>query len=109
MCHPPASSNDPASEHRSASGEVVRRDAGGWISGPAVTVEAVPAGQVTAGDRLILDDGTIADVDVIQPASVRLPGGQHAPGRALWWLQRGGTASGVLVRADSDTLHRVTP
>ncbi len=54
-----------------------------------------------------LDDGTLAAVVAAVPCTVRLPAGGDGPGVALWWQQRGGTASGVMVRADADTLWRV--
>jgi hypothetical protein len=89
------------------SGEDVRRDAGGWISGPSISTKAVKAVRIRPGDVVLMNDGTISEVTLVQAVTVRLPGNQYGPGRALWWAERGGTASGVMVRADGDLLDRV--
>ncbi len=64
------------------------------------------AEQIRAGDVLVLDDGTIGEVTVITPCTVRLPAGGYGDGVALWWAQRGGSQSGVMVRRNSDVLQR---
>lgn len=71
---------------------------GGWISGPSASVEDVEAGNATAGDVLVLDDGTLAEITVTAEVST---------GHAIWWREHGGTGSGVMVRARSERLQRV--
>src|SRR5258707_14956992 len=41
--------------------EVVRVDAGGWISGPSASIEPVPAEAIEAGGFLLLDAGIQAE------------------------------------------------
>ncbi|MGI9009459.1 MAG: hypothetical protein ACR2FU_25275 [Streptosporangiaceae bacterium] len=89
-----------------ASGSTVRRDLGGWISGPSVTVETVPAADVRAGDVLVLPDGCLAEVTDTRTGTYWLASG-YGPGAALGWRSRAGTASGVLFRRTDDIVHRV--
>jgi hypothetical protein len=86
--------------------EVVRRDQGGWISGPSLPpgTEPVPAGEVEPGDVLLLDDGTRAVITDLGEGYYHLPGGR-ALGVALGW--RSGTSSGLLFRKAGDILLRV--
>src|SRR5258708_26302071 len=85
----------------------VRHDIGAWISGPGIVTEPVAVRDLHADDALVLDDGTVAEVDVIWFGDVRLPGRGQGPGARIWWKQRGGTASGVMVRRESDTVTRL--
>ncbi len=64
-----------------ASPEVVRHDHGGWLSGPSITTEPVPAGDIQAGDRLLID-GTVAEVTDVRTGDFWLNTGRHAPSRA---------------------------
>jgi hypothetical protein len=86
--------------------EVVLPDAGGWLSGPSITAETVTAEAITAGDRLVLDDGTIGEVDDIRHGWYWLDDG-HGPGIALGWRSLNGKASGVLFRSADDELCRI--
>jgi hypothetical protein len=56
---------------------------------------------------VLLDGRTLAVITLVQRITVRLPGSRFGPGVALCWDERGGTASGVMVRADGAVLHRV--
>lgn len=85
----------------------VRDDAGGWISGPCVTIEDAEAGSVRPGEVLLLDDGTIAVITRVTHGVYFLPGG-HQHGVAADWAERGGTATGTLIRGTTDVLQRVT-
>ena len=78
----------------------------GWLSGASVSTEQVPVGHVCAGDRLILDDGTVAEVDDIRHGWYRFPEG-HEPGVALGWKAVQGPTSGLMFRKGSDLVHRV--
>ncbi len=88
--------------------EIIRYDADGWISGPSVRTELAAAKELQPGQVVLHDDGTLAAIVASVPCTVRFPGGGDGPGVALWWQQRGGTASGVMVRTDADTLALVT-
>jgi len=88
-----------------AAREVVRCDAGGWISGPSFSSDPVVAGHVMAGDVLLID-GTRAEVTDVRRGEYRLESG-HAPGVALGW--RSGSSSGVMFRDAADLLDRITP
>ena len=81
----------------------VRRDIGGWISGPSLRTELVAAESVRAGDVLLLDDGTRAEITDIRHGFYWLETG-HEPGIALGW--KSGTSSGMLFRKASDILQR---
>ena len=89
------------------SGEIVRQDLGGWISGPSADAEPIAAEDIRAGDRLLLDDGKPAEVTDVRHSIYQFPppDGQ-SPGVAIGW--KSGTSSGLLFRKASDLLHRVT-
>jgi hypothetical protein len=87
--------------------EIIQSDAGGWISGPMISFDDVFAAEVTAGDRLLLDDGTIAVVTRVTHGQFWLPDG-YGLGVALDWDQDGGNASGRLIRPPGDMLRRMT-
>jgi hypothetical protein len=57
----------------------IRADTGGWLGGNSVSTEQVPADQVRAGDRLILDDGTLAEVTDVRRGDYWLNSGRHGP------------------------------
>ncbi len=86
--------------------EIVLADDGGWISGPSVSFEDVFAVEVTAGSKLLLDDGTVADVTHVRHGLFWLPEGL-GQGVAIDWDQSGGNASGRLIRPPGDMLHKV--
>jgi hypothetical protein len=85
--------------------EAVRVDRGGWISGPSADTEPVPAGQIEAGDYLLLDDRTRAEVTDIRDGFYRFAAGREL-GVAIGW--KSGTSSGMLFRRAGDILHRLT-
>jgi hypothetical protein len=84
--------------------ELVFRDVGGWISGPSLSTETAKAEDVEAGDVLLLDDYTCAEVTDNSQCFYWFPDG-HGPGVAIGW--RSGNSSGLLFRKASDTLHRL--
>ncbi len=99
--------DDPAGEHPGAPPEVIRHDIGGWVSGPSLTPEPVPADRVGAGDVLVLDDGTCAEVTGVRSGFYQFPEGR-GQGVAIGW-KSGPVASGVMFRKASDTLQRAVP
>src|SRR6266436_638000 len=84
--------------------EVVRQDLGGWISGPSVNTEPVPAEQVSVGDVLLLEDGRQAEVTDLRDGFYWFVSGR-ALGVAIGW--KSGTSTGLLLRRGSDLLQRV--
>lgn len=94
-----------ASAQPCASGESVHRDVGGWISGPSAHAEFVTAEHVRAGDVLLLDDRTRAEVTDIRHGDFWMNTGNHGPGVAIGW--RAGTSSGVMFRNADDRLQRL--
>ena len=87
-------------------GEIIRHDAGGWISGPSVSAEPVAAQDVGTGDRILLDDGRTAEVTDVSTGDYYFAQGR-GPGVALGW-KAGSTTSGMMLRRGSDVLQRVT-
>ena len=85
------------------SGEIIRPDLGGWISGPSVSTENVLAEDVEAGDRLLYD-GRIAEVTDTRLGFYRFPEGR-LPGVSIGW--KAGSSSGLLFRRASDLLQRI--
>jgi hypothetical protein len=86
------------------SGEEVRQDQGGWISGPSFSTENVLAGDVEPGDRLLYD-GHAAEVTDTRLGFYRFPEGRM-PGVSIGW--KAGNSSGLLFRKASDMLQRIT-
>ena len=85
--------------------EVVLADRGGWISGPSADVEPVDAAMIRPGaDRIIFEDGMIADMSVVRPGTFWFNTGESGPGVAITWHERGGTASGVIHRPNAATI-----
>jgi hypothetical protein len=66
-----------------------------------------PAVEVRVGDQLVLDDGTVAEVDDIVAGDFWLKTGSHGPGVAIGWQEVAGSARGTLFRAADATLQRV--
>ncbi len=95
----------PADEHPGAPPEVIRRDIGGWVSGPSVTTEPVPAGQIGAGD-VLLHDGTAVTVTATR-ASRYWFGPELCDGLAIDW--ESGSRLGRMFRRATDMLDRVVP
>ena len=89
----------------SSAGPDVRHDAGGWISGSAVTAEPVPAGEIRPGDVIVLDDFSRAQITDVRHGVFWLDDG-HNPGVALGWRSLAGNASGVLFCRADDMLAR---
>lgn len=85
------------------SGEEVRSEQGGWISGPSVNVENVLAEDIEPGHNLLYD-GRIVEVTDIRLGYYRFPEGRM-PGVSVGW--KAGSASGLLFRRASDLLERV--
>jgi hypothetical protein len=86
------------------SGEEVRQDIGGWISGAAISTENVLAEDVEPGDKLLYD-GRIVEVTDTRLGFYRFPEGR-LPGTSIGW--KAGNSSGLLFRRASDLLERVT-
>src|SRR5260370_37022580 len=84
--------------------ETARTDQGGWISGPSVNAKSVPAEDIEEGDRLLLDDGTVAEVTDMGYGYHWFPGGRQ-PGIAIG--SQAGTSSGPLFRKASGLVQRV--
>jgi hypothetical protein len=112
----------------------VLADVGGWISGPSlspcdacrqdvhcfdaarcpccnrgpepITTEPVAADRIVVGD-IVLIDGIRAEITDIRHGDYWLLSGDHGRGVALGWY--GASASGVMFRAGSDLLDRITP
>jgi len=99
-------SDHPASPQPWTAGEAVHHDVGGWISGPSITAEPVAANQLRAGDVLLLDDGSRAEVTDVRHGYFWMNTGQHGPGVAIGWRALA-TASGVLLRHGSDVFRRI--
>jgi hypothetical protein len=99
--------NHPARPCTGAPSELVRRDLGGWISGPGLDhapgSEPVAAGNVQPGDILLIND-TEAEVTDVRFGDYLLATGDHGPGVAIGW--RSGSSSGVTFRAAADMLQR---
>ncbi len=85
--------------------EIIRQDLGGWISGPSVTAEEARADDIRPGDRLLLDDGTVAEVDAIRHGQYLFPEGRKH-GVALIW-KSGPRSSGMMSRRASQQLQRL--
>jgi hypothetical protein len=66
----------------------------------------VTAEDIEEGDRLLLDDGTIAEVADVRIGIYHFPEGR-AQGVAIGW-KSGRRASGLLFRRASDLLNRVS-
>jgi hypothetical protein len=88
------------------SGEEVRQDQGGWISGPSITTEQVLAEDVETGDRLVYDNRVIEVTDFATGYYWFPPPDGHSPGVSIGW--KAGSSSGLLFRHGSDLLERVT-
>jgi hypothetical protein len=93
--------------------QVVLPDDGGWISGPSISFDDVFAAEITVGNKLLLDDGIVADVTRVKHGLFWLPdeGGQGAAlgqGVSITWTQSDGNAEGILVRPPGCILRRVT-
>jgi hypothetical protein len=73
--------------------------------GPEHT-EPVTAGDLSAGDVVVFDDGTEAEITDTRTGDYWLNDGTHAPGVALGW--KSGTSSGVMFRQADDVLVRLT-
>ena len=86
------------------SGEIIRHDQGGWISGPSFSTENVLAEDVEAGDRLLYD-GHVAEVTDTRLGFYRFPEGR-LPGVSIGW--KAGSSSGLLFRRASEMLQRIT-
>jgi hypothetical protein len=86
------------------SGEIIRHDAGSWISGPSASTENVLAEDLEPGDKLLYD-GRIVEVTDTRLGFYRFPEGRM-PGVSVGW--KAGNASGLLFRKASDLLERVT-
>jgi hypothetical protein len=86
-------------------GEVVRTDPGGWIPCPSISAEPVPAEQVRAGDKLLLNDGIRAEVTDVRHGCYWFADGR-GQGVAIGW-RSGGRTSGLLFRRTSDLLTRL--
>jgi hypothetical protein len=86
----------------------VRHDVGGWLSGPSADSRAgrAAAEHLREGDKLLLDDGTVATVMDVQHGEYWLNTGHNGPGVAVGW--RSGSSRGVLFRCLDDVLYRVT-
>ena len=69
-------------------------------------VEPVAAEHVHAGDVLVLDDGTVAEVDDIRHGWYWFAD-RHEPGVALGWRAPAGRSSGVMFRRGTDQLERL--
>jgi len=87
------------------SGEVVGHDVGSWISGPSVDAEPVRAGDIEAGDRILLDDGRTAEVTDVRTGDYYFAQGR-GQGVALGW-KSGSTTSGMMFRRGADILQRL--
>ncbi len=82
--------------------EVVLRDPGAWISGPAL--EPVDAAMIRPGDRIAFEDGMTGDVSDVRPGTFWFNTGESGPGVAITWDEHGGTASGVIHRPRAATI-----
>ena len=87
------------------SGEEVRQDQGGWISGPSITTEQILAENVETGDRLVYDNRVIEVTDFAAGYYWFPPPDGHSPGVAIGW--KAGNSSGLLFRKSSDLMERV--
>ena len=67
--------------------------------------ETVPAGEIRAGDRIVVNDFT-AEVTDTRRGAFWLTETGHGPGVAIGW--RAETASGMLFRAADEPIQRVT-
>ena len=92
-------------EAPAAPAEVVRADAGGWISGPGLTTEPVPARDVRAGDRLAYG-GRVITVSAAPAAAWYVEHGRHVSGLAIT-CQAGSAALWVLYRRGGELLDRI--
>jgi hypothetical protein len=86
------------------SGEEVRQDIGGWISGPSITTEQVQAQDLGTGDRLVYDGRVIEIIDIHHGLYYLRDGREQ--GVAIGW-KSGTRTSGMLFRRASDVLARV--
>jgi hypothetical protein len=93
-------------EYRKHLADLVAACSGAWIS-PPVRFDEIPADEVRAGDQLLLDDGVVAEVEVVAAGDFWLGTRLHGPGLAIDWQERRGTASGTLFRTAGDFLCRV--
>ena len=85
------------------SGEEVRQDIGGSISGASITTEQILAGDVEIGDRLVYD-GRVIEISDIHHGLYYLRDAREQ-GLAIGW--KAGNSSGLLFRHGSDLLQRV--
>src|SRR5262245_23005201 len=98
MCH------HPAPEQRNASGEVIRHDIGGWISGPSADgAEPVPADDVHPGDLLLIT-GIEAHVTARRGGRYWIDG-ELTWGFALDW--EAGSSRATLFRRLDDLVDRI--
>jgi hypothetical protein len=86
--------------------DVVLADVGGWISGPCISFDEVPADDVGPADRLLLDDGMLVTVVSVTQGVFWLPDSREH-GVAVDWEQQDGTATGRLIRSAEPILQRV--
>ncbi len=84
--------------------ENVYPDIGGWISGPMLDSEPVPAGQVRRGDRIIYG-GRLFEVTAEPVGAWYHEDGQLVSGVAI--IAASGSAVWTLYRQPDDILHRV--
>jgi hypothetical protein len=87
--------------------DTVRPDTGSWISGPSISFDEVPVADIRGGDKLLLDDGVIAEVGLVMSGDFWMHAGDYSNGMAIGWQEHGGSATGKLFLAPEDTLQRV--
>ncbi len=68
--------------------------------------ESVNAADLAAGDVVLLDDGTRAEITDIRSGDYWLATGDHGAGVALGW--QSGSSSGVMFRSGDDVLQRIS-
>jgi hypothetical protein len=87
-------------------GEVIRHDAGGWISGPSITTEYVAAESVRPGDK-ILYGALVAEVAAWPVAASWREGGQQMHGVEIECRDVSGTGLLYLYRPRHHELERI--
>jgi hypothetical protein len=83
--------------------ETVRTDAGGWISGPSLDTQPVPADQIEAGDKLLYA-GMQVTVTSVRPSRF-WHGTELTEGIAIDWSV--GNRLGRIFRRASEVLDRL--
>jgi hypothetical protein len=83
--------------------EQLRRDIGGWISGPSADVEPVEARDIQAGDMVMLD-GLPVKVTAVEYGKYWI-GREFTDGVKIDW--EAGNRLGRMSRREADTLDRI--